>query len=82
MVKKAEVSSQITKEDTENVPKKPVRSYEMTQKALRRKKVSPAQLCHIFYVQNKKQKQEAKKERATQEEMLLRESAINQIAGA
>ena len=53
----------------------------MTQKALRRKKVSTVQITHLFFYQNKKQKQEAKKEKANQEEKLLRESALNQIAG-
>ena len=53
----------------------------MTQKALRRKKVSAHLFFHLFLNQNKKQKQEAKKEKANQEEKLLRESALNQISG-
>ena len=54
----------------------------MTQKALRRKKVSTlSRAHHLLLKQNKKQKQEAKKEKANQEEKLLRESAINQITG-
>ena len=53
----------------------------MTAKALRRKKVSIIFKLTKPYLQNRKVKQEAKKEKATAEEAILRKEALQQIAG-
>ena len=57
----------------------------MTAKALRRKKVRNPTACHLLTLctcfQNRKVKQEAKKEKASIEEALLRKEALQQIKG-